>query len=176
MHAIRVHVRIAVEHVLAHTVGDGDHGVCALDRRSLAKQRQGVTTAQLLGFPGPERLEAVDGHDVRNRPHQLGQVTAEIRVPGVAVHDLGALDPRGHRQVDRHRLQRSGLRFGLRQRGPRLVCRDAWIFAGRPPAVDGHLGQPADLAGQILDGGAGSPVDVGRVLAGEDRDPGYGVT
>src|SRR5439155_6136830 len=88
----------------------------------------------------------------------------------------GAFDPRGHRQVDRHRLQRSGLRFGLRQRGPRLVGRDTRIFAGRPPAVDGQLGQPADLAGQILDGGAGSPVDVGRVLAGEDRDLGYGAT
>ena len=36
--------------------------------------------------------------------------------------------------------------------------------------MDGDVGQLADLTGEVFDVRARAPIDLGRVLAGEDRD------
>ena len=64
--------------------------VGALERDLLAPARQRVAAAELLGLPRPQRLERVHGRHVRDAVGQLRQVAGELRVPGVAVHDLGA--------------------------------------------------------------------------------------
>ena len=107
---------------------------------------------------------------------QLGQVAAEVRVPGVAVDEVRALDAGGHRQVDRERLQRRRVRLAPRRARPRAGTRRpaARRPAGRAvgaPAVDGHLDEPRELAREVLDVDAGAAVDLGRVLAREERDP-----
>ena len=69
---------------------------------ALAVGRQGVAGPELLGLPRAQRLEAVGGHHVGDVVEQLGQVAAEVGVPGVAVHEVDALDVGRHAQVDRH--------------------------------------------------------------------------
>ena len=51
--------------------------------------RQIVAAAQLLAFPGPKRFERMRGHDQRDAVADLGQDAAKVRVPGVAVDDVG---------------------------------------------------------------------------------------
>src|SRR5258708_5031619 len=96
MDTIRVDSGIAAQHIFANPARDGDHRVCALDRGALAEHGERVTAAQLLGFPGPEWLEAVNGHHVWNRPHQPGKVAAEFPVPGRTMDELGAFARCGH--------------------------------------------------------------------------------
>ena len=176
MQTVGVNPRIAAQHVLAHALRDRDHRVRAFDRCLLAERRQGVAAAQLLGLPWPERLEAVDGHHMGDRPHELRQVTSEVCVPRVAVHDVDALHSCRHREIDRHGLQRGCLGLRFRQGVPRLMVRDSRLVAGGAPAVDRDLGQPAKLSREVLDVSARTAVDLGRVLTGEDGDPGYGAT
>ena len=106
MDAFGIDLRVAGQHVVAHPMRDRNDGVSGFDCGSLTEHRQGIAAAQLLGFPGPERLEAVNGHHVGNRPHELRKMTPEVRVPRMAVHQIGALDGPRHREVDRHRLKR----------------------------------------------------------------------
>ena len=56
-----------------------------------------------------------------------------------------------------------------------MAC-DPGLVARRAPAVDCDLGQPAQLSCEVLDVGARAPVDLGWVLAGKNRDLGYGAT
>src|SRR5439155_1613799 len=81
---------------------------------------------------------------------ELRQVTSEICVPRVAVHDVDALHSCRHREIDRHGLQRGrlGLRFG--QGIPRLMVRDSRLVARGAPAVDRDLGQPAKLSREVV--------------------------
>ena len=108
--ALRVDRRIAGQDVLAHALGHGDDGVGVLDGHPLAELRHLVAAAELLGLPGPQRLEAVGARDVRDAVHQLREVPGEVRVPGVGVDDVGALGPGRHREVDGHRAQRRQVR------------------------------------------------------------------
>ncbi len=164
------HGGIAVEDVAAHSVGDGDHGVRTLHAGPFTEERKRVAAAELLRLPGPQRLEAVDGHDMRDRPHELGQVPTEVRVPRVAVHEVDPLDGRRHREIDRHRLEGERLRFGLGQVGPWLMARHAGLAAWLSPALHGDLGQPAQLAHEVLDVCARAAVDLGWIFASENSD------
>ncbi len=85
--ALGVDRRIAAQQVAAHLGGHRDDRVGALEAGALGEARDGVAAAELLRLPGPHRLEAVDGRDVRNAVRERGEVTAEVRVPGVAVDD-----------------------------------------------------------------------------------------
>ena len=134
----------------------------------LAPARQRVAAAELLGLPRPQRLERVHGRHVRDAVDELRQVPGEVRVPGVAVHDLGALDGGRHREVDRHRAQRRQVRRVARQRVPRLVADRALAVVA--PRVDGDVLEPRELAREVLDVHARAAVDLGRVLAREQRD------
>ena len=171
----RVDRRVDARMSRAHARGDGDHGVGGLDAGPLAKRREGVAAAELLGFPGSQRLEAVGGHDVGDAVQQLGQVPAEVGVPGVAVDDVGAARrrppcadrptcARGRRQrpVGRRARPRAG---SWPPPAPRRRPRR------RPEAVDAHVDQPGQLPAEVLDVDAGAAVDLGRELPGEQRDP-----
>ena len=137
LHALGVERRVARQHVAAHPLRDGDDRVGGLERGLLAPARQRVAAAELLGLPRPQRLEAVDGRDVRHVVHELREMAAEVRVPGVAVDDVGALGARGHREVDRHRAQRREVRRLAAERVPGAVGVDlgraARRAAGRRP-------------------------------------------
>ena len=114
------------------------------------KRRQRVAAAELLGLPRAQRLERVHGDDVRDVVHELGQVAAEVRVPGVAVDEVGVGRARGHRQVDRHRAQRGELGRRAVQRVPRLVA-DRRPSRSAPQAWTSTSIELAQLAREVLD-------------------------
>ncbi len=58
-------------------------------------------------FHGPQRLQAVRGDHVRHPVQEFGQVAGEVRVPGVAVHQVGAGAAGGDRQVDARSVRRA---------------------------------------------------------------------
>ena len=170
---LRLDRRIAGEHVAPHPLRDRDDRVGRLERGPLAEGGERVAAAELLGLPRAQRLEAVHRRDVRDPVEQPRQVPGEVRVPRVAVDELGALDAGGHRQVDRHRLQRGPVRLRAVERVPGPVADGRRVAVGAvgAPAVDGHLLEPGELAREVLDVHAGAAVDLGRVLAREQRDP-----
>ena len=98
---------------------------------ALAEAGQGVAAAQLLRLPRSHRLQAVAGDDVGDAVEQLGQVAAEVGVPGVAVDQVGPGHAGGHEQVDRHGAQGGALRAAAGQRVPRAVGRRHQVAPGR---------------------------------------------
>ena len=101
---------IAAEHVPAHRLGDGDHRIGGEQAGALAEEGEGVATTELLGLPGSERLQAVGGADVGHAPDQLGQVSRQVRVPGVRMDEVDPVQTVRHGQVHRHHRQRRVLR------------------------------------------------------------------
>ena len=132
------------------------------------QRREPVAAAELLGLPRTQRLEAVRGDDVRDAVQQLRGEAGEVGVPGVRVHEVGARDVLGHQQVDAHawrarvaprRTRRASDTpnvSGLVARGAEAPHDDLEIAPERP-----------DELGDVH---AGSPVDLGRILAGEQVD------
>ena len=86
------------------------------------------------------------------------------------MREVGAFEGACHGKVDGHRLQGGRLGLGFGERGPGLIGGHVGLLAGRSPAVNADVRQLADLARQVLDVRAGAPVDLGRVLARENRD------
>ena len=108
---------------------------------------------------------------MRDAVRELGQVPGEVGVPGVAVDEVGALDAGGHREVDRHRLQR-GACGRAASAVPRPVARRGRRRAvARPSSARRGRRSARELARQVLDVHARAAVDLRRVLAGEQRDP-----
>jgi hypothetical protein len=129
--------RVRGQDVVAHAVRHGDHGVGRLEGGALAEARQLVAAGELLPLPGPQRLEAVGGDHVGNVVHELGEVTGEVRVPRVAVDEVGAGHPVDHEQVLRQGAQRLQLRPVAGQRLPRLVgAGHQGVVPGCAEAVD----------------------------------------
>ena len=91
-------------------------------------------------------------------------MTAEIRVPRVRVHDVGAAEVGRHREVDGHRLQR---RAGAGQFVPGREGQRPG--PGRAEAAHLELDQLRELARQVLDVHARAAVDVRRILAREQH-------
>ena len=113
------------------------------------------------------------GRDVRDLVDELAEVAAEVRVPGVAVGEVGVLRAGGHREVDRHRARAPPCTARSRPARPRARRRrpsGASAGPGRAPAVDGHVDEPVELPREVLDVHARAAVDVRRVLAGQERD------
>ena len=173
-HARGIDRGIAGQDVARLLARDGDDRVGALQRGALAEAGERVAAPELLLLPRPHRLQRVHGRDVRNAVQELGQVPGEVGVPGVAVHERGALDPRRHREVDRDGLERRGVRAAPGQGLPGPIgahrggSRD--LFALAAPAVHRQLGEPRELAREVLDVHARAAVDLRRVLPREQRD------
>ena len=140
-----------------------------LERGALAERRQRVAAAELLGLPRAQRLERVHGGHVRDAVDELRQVAAEVRVPGVAVHEVGVRGARRHRQVDRHRAQRGQL--GRRRRPARPTPRGA-IAPSRsaPQRARRRRSSARSSRARYSTWTPGPAVDLGRVLAREQRD------
>ena len=83
-----IHLRIAGQDVVAHPGADGDDRVRSAVALPLHPAGHSVAAAELLGLPRPQRLEAVRGDDVRHIVQQPGQVSAQVRVPGVRMDDV----------------------------------------------------------------------------------------
>src|SRR5260370_12833400 len=88
----------------------------------------------------------------------------------MAVDEIGPFDGAGHGEVDRHGLQGGRLRLGLRPLAPRLMSNHARLITGRSPALDGYVGEVAQLACEVLDVNSRAAVHVRRVLAGQKCD------
>src|ERR1700674_1584634 len=97
-------------------------------------------------------------------------MTAEVRVPRVAVDEIGSFDRRRHRKIDRHRLKRGRLWLRFGQCGPRLMACNARLVPRRSPGLDRDLSQASELAREVLNVSAGATVDLGRVFTGQERD------
>ena len=134
-----------------------------------APGRERVAAAELLGLPRPQRLQAVRGHHVRHAVQQLGDVPGEVGVPGVGVHQVGA---RARRRPSPGR-RRACAAPALAPASAGRVRRSAVTpgsSARRAEAVHPDVGQPAQLAGEVLDVHPRAAVDLGRVLPGEQVD------
>src|SRR5712691_1115683 len=94
---VRVDGRIVGEDVAPHVLGYRDYRIGGLKRGPLTEARQCVATAQLLGLPRPQRLEAVRRDHVGYAVEHLREVPRKVRVPGVTVYDVRPGDPCGHR-------------------------------------------------------------------------------
>ena len=97
-------------------------------------------------------------------------MAAEVCVPGMTVHEIDAFDGRCHGEVDRHRLEGGRLRLRIGEGRPGLVGGHARFVPRRPPALDGKLGEHAQLARQVLNVGTGASVNLGRVFASQQCD------
>ena len=138
--------------------------------RPLAQARQRVAAAELLGLPRAQRLERVHGRHVRDAVGELGQVAAEVRVPGVASGRRSA--PSTPAAIDRSiDIARSAARCGA---SPASASQARWRRRrrrGAPQACTVTSSSVRELAREVLDVHAGAAVDLGRVLAREQRDP-----
>ncbi len=79
--------------------GHRDQRVRVEDRRPLHPARQVVGAAELLHLPRAQRLQRVRRHHQRHAPQLLGQEPGHVRVPRVAVDDVGVERVLGHREV-----------------------------------------------------------------------------
>ncbi len=98
--AVGVDRRVAAQDVRAHPGRHRDDRVRRLDRRALRPARECVAAAELLGLPGPQRLQAVRAQHVRDAVQQLRRVAGHVRVPGVTVDEVRADAPGRHLEVD----------------------------------------------------------------------------
>ena len=174
MDALRRHVEQA-QHVGLGLVGDGDDGAGLLDRGALHPGAQVVGAAELLNLPRAQRLERVDGQHAGHAPELGGEDAGHVRIPGVAVHQVGVEPVLGHAQAALERVHRAGkaLVGALPRLGPfRIEARgrvagDRRIVAERAHLDVDPLGQ---RAAEIFHVHPGPAVDVGRVFLGEQRD------
>ncbi len=162
-----VDLRVRAQDVGALGLGHRDHGVGRLEGDALAPARQGIATAELFGLPRAQRLERVHRGDMRHAMDELGQVPAEVRVPGVGVDEVGVAHGGGHRQVDRRGAQRAQLGRVPVERGPRLVAGRAAAVGA--PGVHVEVDEPAQMRAELSDVDPRPAVDVGRELAGQQR-------
>ena len=150
---------------------DGDHRVGGLERR---RARTSSTARSRRRAARPSTAAAARGCARSPRAgcrRELGQVAAEVRVPGVAVDEVGALGAGGHRQVDRHRAQRGQRAARRPASASHGWWRDGAGARSAPQQCTSTSTSAAQLAREVLDVHAGAAVDLGRVLAREQRDP-----
>ncbi len=106
------------------------------------------------------------GGHVGNAVQQLRQVAGQVRVPGVAVDQVGVPDACRHRQVYRHRLECGREARLTAQRRPGLVGRrHQWGLARLTKAVHPHVDGAGQLPGQIFNVHTRSPVHLGWKLS-----------
>ncbi len=108
---------------------------------------------------------------MRDAVQELGEVAAEVGVPGVGVHEFAVPEPGGHGEVDGERAQ--GV-VGVVQGGPGAVPGDggAGVRGGAlAPAVHGEIDERRELPGEEFDVDTGPAVNVGRILPAQQSHP-----
>ncbi len=166
VHAVGIERRVAVQHVTPRCAAHGDHRVGGLVGRALRPRREAVPAAELLLLPGSLRLQRVRRDDVGDVVQQLGEVTGQVGVPRVRVHEIAALDASAHGEVggeDAQRVVGAG-----EARVVLAVCRRS--RPRRAEAVHVDVDEPAQLLRQEVDVHAGAAVDLGRVLPCQHAD------
>ena len=164
VHLRRIEVRVGLQDVALHAGADRDHRVRALERHPLRPGRQPVATAELLGLPRTVRLQRVRGDHVRDVLQQAGEVTGQVGVPGVGVHEVHRRRRRRHGQIGAEDPQ-----GGVRARRVVLQVRGSSV-AGLAHALHVDVDQRRELGDELGHVHARPAVDRGRVLPGEETD------
>ncbi len=173
----RIEVGVAAQDVGTHALAYRDDRRCPVVRGAFDLARDRVSAAELFGLPWAERLEAVCCDDVGDAVEQPCHVPSEVGVPRVGVHDSGACHIVDDEQVSPHRLYR-------RVRAPKLCRRDVRRRASfvAISAEGAHLNversgarrlarrKRAERLDQLCDVHTGAPIDLGRILLGDDVD------
>jgi len=159
--------RVGAQDVAAHPVADRDDAVGGLVGLTLDPARDAVAASELFGLPGSERFEAVCRQDVRDPVQHLGQLAGRVRVPGVAVDDVGSGHVLGHADVHAEGAQRG---VGLVELGQVGVPGRVGFGVDLAECTDLHLDALTQGLDEFDDVDARSPVDVGRVFLGDDID------
>ena len=157
------------QHVVAHRRGHRDHGRRGLVGRLLHPRRHGVPATELLGLPGPQRLQGVRADDVRHAVQQRGEVAGEVGVPGVGVDQVGAGAAVGDREVHAQGLEGA---VGVRELGVVGVRRRQRLVARRTEGVHAglHVAAAPQRPDQLGDVHPRAAVDLRGVLLAEDVD------
>ena len=110
---------------------------------------------------------------MRDAVGELREVAGEVRVPGVRVHEVGALDAARHGEVDRHRRAAPRASGAVPASASHArTCPTTPLAVARPPKQwTSSVHEPRQLAREVLDVHAGAAVDVGRELPRQQRDP-----
>ena len=141
-----------------------------LQRGALAAARQRVAAAELLRLPGAQRLQRVDGGDVRDAVEELGEVAGEVGVPGVAVASSAPSAAAAIvRSID-NGAQRGEVAARRRPARPTAGGAGDVGSRSRPSSATVDVLERAQLAREVLDVHARPAVDLRRVLAGQQRD------
>ena len=172
--------RDAVErlHVALHRLRHGDDAVGVGVGGALDPGGRVVGGAELLDLPRPVRLERVRGEHQLRAGERPREAAGEVRVPGVAVDDLGRVHRAGHGQVAHERVEQPRVAGVLRREAHRgRDAADAQVpvrLVLLAEAEHLHVVRAAvgarQLARQVLDVDARPAVDVRRVLVRELRD------
>ncbi len=144
VHSGGIDRRVGVEHVGPHSGADRDDRVGVFHRVAFGPRRDPVSATQLLGLPGPTRLERVRRDDVRDVVESAREVPGETGVPGVRVCDVGAT-----RAVRHPQLRRQCAQGGIGGGQVRVRVVDDGAVARPAHAVDVHLAQRAQVADQL---------------------------
>jgi hypothetical protein len=172
--AVGVDVGIGAEDVGLGALGDGDDGVGGVDGGVLHPRREGVTAAELLGFPGAEGLEGVGGEDVGGAVEFSGEESGHGDVPGVGVDDVDG-EGLDLEEVEAEGFQRGGefLRWALGEDGPGLLSANVEVGVVGvliAPAVDLDVDGAGEFAAEVFDVDAGAAVDGGGIFAGHQAN------
>ena len=105
-------------------------------RRLLQPDGEIVAAAELLAFPGPQRLQRMDRDHERNAVVHLREDAAPVAVPSVAMHQIG-IDLRGveiraalHRAENRTQRRRTGERRLINRKSlARADCPARWFWS-----------------------------------------------
>ena len=152
-----------LHHVGLGAFGDADHRVGHFDCGLLDPAAAVVAAAELLALPRAQRLEGVRGDDERDAVVELRKDAGHVRVPGVAVHDVGivavGVEVEALLEAGEHALQ--FLRAGVAalvdlvaSGGQRRLCD---VLLAEAAHIDVHqLGQ---FAGEVVHVDAGAAVN-----------------
>ncbi len=164
--------------IVLHGLGDGDDAIRVLIGRTLDPGRGVVRGAKLLDFPWAVGFQRMRGEHQSGAGQRARETAGEMRIPGVAVDDVGRVGGAHHGEVAREGIEQPGVaRIAGGER-----CRSGNAAHAQIPFVlmlltkTKHvplMGSPVrarELACEILDVDTRSAVDVRRVFVGEQRD------
>ncbi|BDZ38117.1 hypothetical protein GCM10025863_07310 [Microbacterium suwonense] len=152
---------------MTHPGADGDDRGRVLVGESLDAAGDRVPTAELLGLPRPQRLQAVRGEHMRNAVQLRREMACEVRVPGVTVHDIRSRNVAHHREIRSERLHGG---VGIHQFGRRAIGMRARLVTVGTERTHLYVDALPERSDEFRDVHARTTVDLRRVLLGDDVD------